>query len=67
MTVRELMRALKKAKPDAIVTLRVGASDDYSPLTAIDEAQCTKNHVGDDGTITEQAADCIVLYLADFP
>lgn len=65
MMVRELMRALKKAKPEAIVTVMVDAFGGSVAITAIDEATCTKNVVEENGAITEQQADCLIFYNAE--
>ena len=64
MTVRQLMATLKKVRPDAIVVLRRGDTDDFSPLSGIDEAECRKNDGDGDGGVSEKVAKCIVLYLA---
>lgn len=65
MTIEQLIASLSKLDPSTIVVLQRSDSNDYSPLSGIDTAQCSKTCVDDDAGIHEDVADCVILYLAE--
>lgn len=66
MTVADLLRALKKVKRDTIIVLHYGPHPDmFAAMTGIDSAECRKNVVNDDGSISEMSAECLVFYVAE--